>query len=275
MKKERKFSSAIFDYDEANVVLQFIALKNEPFLHFKKLKEISSEVETFDLEEERNLLENIRMHDIGLIRIKGNLDEIFYRTLKILNDKKLPVTFANNHLVTLYCLGICNEKTGIIIFDAHADCKEEYENQTFSRGTWVKRFCELGNSKQLFLIGLRSLDEEEFNFLKENQIKFLKANEIKKNLEKSVMKFKNFLNEFEQFYISFDCDVLDPSILPGVNYPEPEGLSLEEIFSFFDALKGKKVIGIDFVEFKHISGEIISEKVITRILYKLLSKIKL
>ena len=273
--KEKKFSSAIFSYDEANVVLQFIALKNEPLFSFKKLRELSGEVEPFDVDEEKNLLENVKIHDLGLIRIKGNLDEIFYRTSKIVNDGKLPITFANNHLVTLYCLGICNEKTGIIVFDAHSDCKEEYKGENFSRATWVKRFCEVANPKQLLLVGVRSLDEDEFNFLKENEIQIIKASEIINENERAIKKFKSFLDNFQQFYISIDCDVLDPSILPGVNFPEPQGITLSHLFSFFNLLERRKVIGIDFCEFKHRKGEKISEIVITKVLYKLLSKIKL
>lgn len=269
-KKDILFPAAIFNYEEANAVLQSIILENESPFHIKKLKEIASFVEPFDVELGKNTLKNVRLHDKGIIRIKGNYDEIFLRTRKIVEDGKLPITFANNHLVTLYNLGICDTNTAIVIFDAHADCKQEYENKKFSKATWLRRFIEFSNPEQIALIGIRSLDEDELYFLDENEVFYLSASEIKKDFSGSIEKFDKFMKNFSDVFVSFDVDVVDPSIIPGVNFPEPLGLNLYDIFAFFDLLKEKRFRSIDLVEFKHIRGLEFSEITITKILYRLL-----
>jgi len=264
------FPAAIFSYEDSNAVIQSIAFKDESLFHLKKLKELSDLVEPFDIELRRNLLKNVRLHDKGIFRVKGNYDEIYLRTRKIFEDGKLPITFANNHLVSLYNVGICDENTAIVIFDAHADCKQEYQNKKFSKATWLRRFIEFSNPKQIALIGIRSLDEEELEFLDENEVFYLASTEIKNDFSKSLEEFDKFMKNFESVFVSFDVDVIDPSIIPGVNFPEPLGLSLNDVFTFFESLREKKFRGIDIVEFKHIKGMEMNEITITKIFYRLL-----
>ena len=49
-------------------------------------------------------------------------------------------------------------------------------------------------------------------------------------------------------YISFDIDVFDPSLVPGVTTPEPGGLIFKEVIEYLQVLKGAKIIGADLVE---------------------------
>ena len=51
-----------------------------------------------------------------------------------------------------------------------------------------------------------------------------------------------------QIHLSFDLDVADPSITPGVSTPVPDGLSKDEIFTAFTSLRGK-VTSMDIVEY--------------------------
>jgi len=51
-------------------------------------------------------------------------------------------------------------------------------------------------------------------------------------------------------YISFDMDVLDPSVAPGVSHREPGGLSTREAIRIIQALPSHfDVIGVDIVEY--------------------------
>jgi len=265
-----KFPAAIFSYEDSNAVIQSIAFEDESLFHLKKLKELSGLVEPFDIELRKNLLKNVRLHDKGIFRVKGNYDEIYLRTRKIFEDGKLPITFANSHLVSLYNVGICDENTAIVVFDAHADCKQEYQNKKFSKATWLRRFIEFSNPKQIALIGIRSLDEEELEFLDENEVFYLTSAEIKNNFSKSLEEFDKFMKNFENVFVSFDADAIDPSIIPGVNFPEPLGLSLNDVFAFFELLREKRFRGVDIVEFKHIKGMEMNEVTITKIFYRLL-----
>lgn len=53
----------------------------------------------------------------------------------------------------------------------------------------------------------------------------------------------------EKTYLSIDIDVLDPSIAPGVENPEPCGMSLESLISLIRGVIEKaKVVAGDVVE---------------------------
>jgi len=53
----------------------------------------------------------------------------------------------------------------------------------------------------------------------------------------------------EKTYLSIDIDVLDPGIAPGVEHPEPCGLSLESLISLVQGIiKRRDVVASDVVE---------------------------
>ena len=53
----------------------------------------------------------------------------------------------------------------------------------------------------------------------------------------------------EKTYLSIDSDVLDPSIAPGVEHPEPCGMSLEDLIALVQGiLATKNVVASDVVE---------------------------
>jgi len=58
------------------------------------------------------------------------------------------------------------------------------------------------------------------------------------------------LPEDQNYYLSFDIDVLDPSIAPGTATPMPNGLTFEEVMRLFERLElqNKRIVGLDFVE---------------------------
>ena len=59
---------------------------------------------------------------------------------------------------------------------------------------------------------------------------------------------ENDLKEIEgPVYISIDYDALDPSVMPAVGNPEPDGLAFKEIVDAIAAV-ADKTIAVDFVE---------------------------
>jgi agmatinase len=49
-------------------------------------------------------------------------------------------------------------------------------------------------------------------------------------------------------YVSFDVDVLDPSVTPGTGTPEAGGLSARQAIAMLTGLAGLNVVGGDVVE---------------------------
>jgi agmatinase len=59
----------------------------------------------------------------------------------------------------------------------------------------------------------------------------------------------SFLPESMPCYVSFDIDVLDPSVAPGTNVPLPGGFSFEKLRDFLTCLASRRrLAGVDIVE---------------------------
>ena len=67
---------------------------------------------------------------------------------------------------------------------------------------------------------------------------FFSAQELKKQGAREVaLQISRFLNSSCDWIIAhLDVDVLDPSLMPGVDFPEPGGLARQDILQIFQAL---------------------------------------
>jgi len=210
----------------------------------KEIIEASTQIEHFDPEFKipkfytLNFIEQVvepkRMQEV----VFATVDEIFLR-------KKFPVVIGGEHSVAIasFKAAYKNENAFPILFDAHADFRDEFEGSKFSHACTTKRIKEI--SSKVFVIGVRSLAKEELNE-KEN---IVLAKEFRKNFEKRIKEVIEKIDN-DKVYISFDFDFIDPTFLPSVANPEPFGFSLEESIKAIDLLsKEKNVVGIDFCEF--------------------------
>jgi agmatinase len=71
-------------------------------------------------------------------------------------------------------------------------------------------------------------------------------------------------------YITIDLDVFDPSLIPSVGNPEPEGLFWIEILELLKRVsQEKEIVGIDIVELspkENKTSDILTVKLICKIL---------
>ena len=56
------------------------------------------------------------------------------------------------------------------------------------------------------------------------------------------------LDRSAPLYLTFDMDVFDPSLVPGVTTPEPDGLTFKEVMDYFSIFQGMNLVGADIVE---------------------------
>lgn len=120
----------------------------------------------------------------------------------------------------------------LIVFDAHADCKSEDNNQG-----WLRKLIKSGyNPEQIILIGVRNLKEEEIRFLKENKITLIKMDVLQEDLEETCNIVMERARKSTGFYISIDIDSLDPGFAPGTSCPEPGGMSSRDLIYFIKRL---------------------------------------
>ena len=117
------------------------------------------------------------------------------------------------------------ENAFLIVFDAHADCMPPMKEPTHEE--FLRAIIESGFSPEnVVLIGARKIEPEEWRFLKERGVKVF--SEIY-DLE-AVADYVTERANGKEVYVSVDIDVLDSAFAPGVNCPEPNGLSSRELF---------------------------------------------
>ncbi|MCX7965242.1 MAG: agmatinase [Syntrophorhabdaceae bacterium] len=185
-------------------------------------------------------LDEIYFTDIGNLDLpQGNLLfslEIIENAIKeIISEKKRFVVLGGEHLITFPIVKALKDAYGhisVVHFDAHCDLRDQYEGQKLSHATVLKRIKEIGILR-IFQIGIRSGTKEEFDesYIIDN------PEELSQAIEKT-----------EPIYLTFDMDVFDPSLVPGVTTPEPGGLFFSEIIPYLKVLSKLHIIGADVVE---------------------------
>ena len=77
-------------------------------------------------------------------------------------------------------------------------------------------------------------------------------------------------------HISYDLDVIDPEIAPGVSIPAVNGINLNEAYTFLDyIIRNKNLVkSLDLVEFNPLTDiDKKAEKIATHILNELIEKL--
>jgi len=278
----KKFICNLFTPEEAYVIAFGAPIGKNSKRSLISLREVSDLVEPFDLDKRRNLLQNVKIADIGDLKLK-NLDEITEKTREITEKKKVPLILGGGHLLSFFALKSF-EDAKLIVFDAHCDLKDKYEdvmikNLDFVKGikfnprindaTWLRRTCEFFESRNVLLIGIRSCDEDEFNFMGKNGVSYLTSNQIKDNPQETEKKLKEFTKN-SKLYVSLDIDVFDPSVAPAVHYPEPNGISFREFSWLINSIDGK-IVGLDLTCLKAIKNNRLTEFFVIKSLFEILN----
>lgn len=287
--KEREFLTELDKFEDADVVIFGVPLGKDASKVLDFFRETSWFVEFFDVDGKKNFIQSIKFFDAGNIFLSSEND-IFVKTKEVLDNKKVPLIIGKSHLLTLFSLKAF-DRVKVVSFDAHADIKNEYEDEKiassaeplrmeniskFNCATWLRRVFEEGK-KDIAIIGLRSCDEDDYSFIESNRILTFTPNQIRKDFyekERIKEKLRKFC-ENSKVYISVDVDVFDPSIAPAVDHPEPNGLMLNEFLEFLDIFKGK-IAGFDLVEIAFCEKKLmeITNFLATRVVLEILSRIK-
>ncbi len=185
-------------------------------------------------------LDEIPFFDAGNLELRQgdlsySLQLIESAAAMIVAGGKKILALGGEHLVTYPILKAVKERfreMQIVHFDAHCDLRDDYEGQKLSHATVMKRVKELSGTK-IFQIGIRSGTRQEF----EELFPVGSPDSLAAHLDPDA-----------PIYVSFDMDVLDPSLAPGVTTPEPGGLTFNEVMNWFSVLTGRNIAGADIVE---------------------------
>ena len=182
-------------------------------------------------------------HSISFPIVRGFMDVDFENRSQILDSKSRPPTH-DSESVNSTVKRIDSSKKFLIVFDAHADCMKPMKEPTHEE--WLRGVIDSGfNPENIVLIGCRKIEDVERVFLNSAGVRVFSGDG---NME-GIADYVTEKAMGKDVYISIDIDVLDPAFAPGVNYPEPAGLTSKEFFYLLKRIFHlPKIRGLDLVE---------------------------
>ncbi|MGN7610667.1 agmatinase [Magnetococcales bacterium HHB-1] len=202
---------------------------------------------------------------IGRVRLK--VEDILAR-------KRFFAIIGGEHSITLGTVQALKKHHPrpftVLQLDAHMDLRDRYHYTSFSHATVMRRIFE--EDVPFVSVGVRSLSREEWDFIHE------------KGLENRIFWAKDLVGVGNDrwmdavidllegdVFITIDLDVLDPSIFPATGAPEPGGMDYYSLLRFLSRLFEKRqIIGCDLVEFAPIAGQVASDFLAAKLLYKIM-----
>ncbi len=144
------------------------------------------------------------------------------------------------------------EGFGLVLLDAHPDLFDTYDGSSLSNACPMRRALDGSRLKpeHLLILGTRSYNQVELDFMKAKGIRFVPAREIDRSGVASVLDLaRQRLAGVGNVYLSLDIDVADPSCAPGTGMPVAGGLSSRQLLELTRGLvHDLPVRGMDIVE---------------------------
>lgn len=215
-----------------------------------RIREASVGLEEYSPYLDRDLAD-LRYFDAGDLPLPfGNaarsLDMIGDYVAGLLADDKFPLGLGGEHLVTWPIVKTVHARypdVALIHIDAHADLREQYEGESLSHATPVRKIAELIGGHNVYQFGIRSGSREEFRYARD-KVHFHPF-DVLAPLERRLPELAG-----RPVYVTIDIDVLDPSCAPGTGTAEAGGITSRELLAAIHAIANSevRVIGADLVE---------------------------
>ena len=217
----------------------------------------SRSVSPFDEETKRDLSVEGGIATAALLAPKGKrtdamLQAVFDAVSGFVEAGKFVVTVGGDHTISSATIAAHARRfpgLSVLHFDAHSGLRESRKGDPHSHATVMARVCEFLDPQRLTQVGVRSQHREEAEFIQERGVKVFFAHEIRNRTLARVLKDWDDLvveSLTDQVYVSVDLDVFDPSILPSVADPEPNGLTWHEVTACLRKVARRKhIVGAD------------------------------
>ncbi len=192
-------------------------------------------------------ISNLSIKDLGNLRFTVNAEYMLDMAKKVseeVMDKGFTCILGGEHLITLGTF-MATRDSALVIFDAHYDLRDEYNDTRYSHATFLRRIVEERGSDNILHIGARGFGYDELEFLNKTKISSIRSKDIHNNA-RIVRDHISVLDR--EVYISIDLDVIDPAFAPGVGTPEPLGLTTKQFFDILSIFYDKRLKAFDIVE---------------------------
>ena len=279
IKRGKNYEGCTATFEEAKIILYGAGFDGtSSFRPGSRFAPLAIRSETYFAQEDyspyfdRDLTQHA-VHDLG------DVDVVFGNTIKtmerietvsenLVSYNKKPVCLGGEHLVTLPAIKPLIKKypnLHIIQMDAHLDLMDELFGNKYSHGSVMRRIHDiLGDSGQIYQVGIRSGSKAEYEFARQNTRLF----------EFNTLEFLKNIHELNNkpIYLTLDLDLFDPSLISGTGTPEAGGIFFQEYIDVLKKLDKLNIVGADVVELSpqidptHVSS-IVASKILRELLF--------
>jgi agmatinase len=232
----------------------------------------SQYLELYDLEMDREI------YKVGIATLpevepllsspQDMIDRVYQVIKGLIQSEKLVALLGGEHSLSLGAVRAFQEafpRLSVLQLDAHADLRDEYLGTKYSQACVMRRIFELCPISQ---VGLRSLSREEKQFLTQHKLTPFYMSDLASKTG-SIDQIVDSLSE--DVYVTIDVDVLDPSFMPAVGTPEPDGMSWRQVLDIIESVAlHKHVVGFDLMEFCPGEGPASCAFLLAKLAYKLI-----
>lgn len=234
--------------------------------------------ESFSLIQDENIIKSRNLSDLRKndYEIDKFNTKLYQKILEKAKDGYFPITIGGDHSVAVasaLASAKVHENIGIIWFDAHTDYNTFDTTVTgnihglpLAAITGYKngelRYFHDGNiiqTSKAVVVGARSIDDREKDNIKYSGITVFTTEDIKEKGIEAVVEeaFRIAGDRTKGIHISYDLDLIDPEIAPGVSVPEFDGISEEEAMKINEIVMKHldQVVSYDLVEFNPLRDE--------------------
>ena len=213
----------------------------------------------------------------------------------VTRDDNFVITLGGDHSIAIgsdLASAKKHKNIGIFWIDAHSD----YHNMdstisgnihgmplcsiTGQNGTDLNEFFdgEYIDPSKAIIIGARDIEDAEYINLYNAGVTVITTDFIKENGVKAAMdKAYEIVKDCDGIHISYDLDVIDPKVAPGVSVPAINGINEEEAYEIMDEITNNidKLKSFDLVELnpdRDIDNK--TKNIALNLLNKLIDKLK-
>jgi arginase len=222
----------------------------------------------------------MRVIDVPIADVGDRIveDDIAYRTIVLQQlrealsliqqtDAQRIVTVGGDCGIETVPIGYANAKANgdmaVVWIDAHGDLNTPQSSPSkHYHGMVLRALCGEGDSdfvacvlkplvpEQLFMVGLRELDEPEQQYIQAHGI-YTTADIDLPALIAAIRQ-----KGYSRVYVHFDMDGLDPEVFPHMSYPTVGGLTVAQIADMIAALNEHfEIVGMSLTEYASETGE--------------------
>lgn len=161
---------------------------------------------------------------------------------------------------------------GVLSLSARPDCHRPLGIP--AREDWLRALATEGlvAADRMLVVGLRAAAGDELQWMRQHGVRTVEMRSLMHGPIEACDDIMEAARAWPAAYLSIDMDVLDPAFAPGVNDPEPGGLSTRELLGMVQRLRMlPNLAGCDIVECNPLKDpQGLTQKIAAKLLAELL-----